>query len=717
MPYGDQNPAPIAEPLPREEQTKITLPDDPWSDRRALAIVRADFAYAESYRTHAHDWRYRNADELYLAWSGQKYWDGTRVPRSSLGQYVVFQQIQAMLPKVVPVVTSYDNQHFYLDGGGGGAEGDLYVEAWKELVQRQLVDTKFREQVRRACHAIKQYGNGVLEVGVEEVEDEYVIFDRKVVPMNHRLMIHPVAGIIPFPTKVDERFTRKIVKEKRTRPYIRYVSVKDFYVDPSFEGTVLQDAGYVIKRVYLRAQHIKMLKGQPGFKIPGDEYLKQISFSKATANQDVTKQTAELYRYTMWNPAQDYTSDPALKKIAVIERTSKDRKIWYLPGAPSEDESSIIYNQPNKYNEINYFSAQYADVLDRWHALAVSDVTEGEQRLQQSVINARIDELALDIHRPRAKRRGITIPSWQLKRRPGVVWEVENPESDIKEFPTSNITQQAYIEVDASNVRASKITGMSDLSAFGTGTPGGNSANRSATGINVQAGASDSRIMYLVGTIEDLLVEPVINAVIRYNRKFLDMKQASNWLKNDSRFSQLDALKVMNARVVAECRGSIRMNARQGFLQTFPVLAQTLLNPEVLQILAQQQQMTINVKELVRRVDDAINYSGRDALFIPMTKGQIQAMQQPPAEAVMKTQLQQAQLQSAESINDKRLIAKLSETLLKVLMGAHTDHAKMDDEYVLGLLDKHLQAKQIEAAANGGAEEDAGDRGGAGPDS
>jgi hypothetical protein len=348
-----------------------------------------------------------------------------------------------------------------------------------------------------------------------------------------------------------------------------------------------------------------------------------------------------------------------------------------------DEEESIVYNEKNKYSEINYYSCDYADVLDRWHGLAVSDVAEGEQRLQASIINARIDELALSIFKPMIKRRGVTVPQYQLKVRPGVVIETESPEQDIKSMEVDNITQQAYIEVDASSNRVQRTTGMSDLAAMGTGTPGGNSANRTAAGVNTQSGATETRMFYLIGTIEDLLIEPILNAVLRFDRKFMDMKTASNWLKIDPRFQKLDPVKVMNCKVIGEMRGSIRMQARQGFLQVFPVLAQTYFNPEFISLLGQQQQKTVNVAELARRLDDAILYSGREPLLIDMTQDQIKAMQQPPPEAQLKMQGQQAQIQSDEKTVNSRLIADVFKTLLKSGMQAHTQHAGMDDKYII----------------------------------
>lgn len=693
----------VAEALPADEQRKILNPDDKWTDERAYSIVKSDWSYAESFRFNAHDWRYRNALELYLAWAGQRYWDGTRVPRSSLGIPVAFQQIEALLPKLVGVLCATDGYHFYGNQPDKSEEYELGVLAWRELILQQLDDTRFRMQVDRAMKSMGMLGNGVLEVGFEEYEDESIEFDKKIVTTRAAALMHPLVGPMVIPTEQREKFSRKVRTEKKQRPYIRYVSLMDFYVDPNCESPRLQDAGYVIKRVYMRAEEIKALRGQPNFKIPNDQYLHNMSLAKSTANQDVTKQSAELFRYNMWNPSQDYSSDPDQKRIAVMEYTRNNRKVWWLQGG--QDTESIIYNQPNRYGEINYYSVPYAHVLDRWHALSVCDVTEGEQRLQQALINGRIDEVALALHPPMVKRRGVTIPAYQLKRRPGVVIEAENPKEDVVQQEISNVTQQAFVEVAASEQRTQKTTGITDLAAMGTPTAGGNSANRTAAGINTQAGATADRIRYLVETAEDYLIEPVVNAIIRFDRKFLDMQSASNWLKLDPRFKNLDPEKVMNMRVTAECRGSKKMAARQGFLQVFPMLAQTVLNPELLQQMAQINQKKLNPKTLVDMLMDAVNYAPKNPLFEDMTPEDVQRMNQPPAEAMLKMQQQQMQVQSDQQINQNNLKTKLIDTLIKELMGGHQKYSELDDKYIIGLL---------QAAASQQGKDDSG---GAGSDS
>lgn len=692
----------IPEPLPTELQKQIKAPSDKWTDDYALRIVRSDWAYAESYRVNAHDWRYRNSDELYLGWVGQRYWEGTRVPRSSLPVYVVFEQVEAMLPKLVSAVSSTDSYNFTADKEGQDkVQDDLTVTAWREMIVAQLGETHWREQVNRALKSMCIYGNGVLEVGFEEYEDEYISFSKSMRASEMRQINHPMVGPMLVPAGMQEKFTRSVKREKKQRPYVRYVSIKDFYVDANCESPFLQDAGYVMKRVYMRGEEVKALKGVKGFKIPDDVYLTNLSKSKSTAQQDVTKLGAELFRYNMWNPALDYTSDPSQKRMAVVEYTTNNRKVWWLQGG--QDEQSIIYNEPNRYNEINYYSVGYADVPDRWHALSVSDVAEGEQRLQLAIINSRIDELALALHPPTIKRRGVTVPWYQLKRAPGRVVEVENPENDIKEAEINNITQQAFVEVSASENRVQKITGVTDLAALGAPASGGNSANRTATGVNTQAGATQDRMKYIVENVEDKLIEPVVNAVIRFNRKFMDLPTASNWLKLDSRFANLDPEKVMNTKVSAECRASIKMAGRMGFLQIFPQIAPFIFNPELLQLMAQQNQETINTDSVMRTVFDAINYAPREPWIVQMSQAQKQAMSQPPPEVMAQAQMQQQQIQSDQAINENNLKTKLIVEAFKSFIDHHAQMSELDDKHIQAQMDIDQRQKELAAAPKPGS--------------
>lgn len=695
MSYGDLGVAPIPDPLPLTAQTKIKTADDKWSDEYALRIARTDFAYAESYRTHAHDWRYRNAAELYLAWAGQRYWEGTRVPRSSIGIYVTFEQVESMLPKIVRAICDPDSYEFYAD------DQDAAL-LWKELIIDQLKEIRYREQIRLCAKSSLIYGNGILEWGIEDYEDENIQITETQGVKRFQTIYHPVAGALNMPAELEFNYKRQVTRETKRRPYLRYRSIIDSYVDPNCESSQLDKAGYFILRTYMRAEEIKALKGTKNFNIPDDGTLAKYAASKTTANQDVTKLSNELFRYNLWNPAQDYSGDPAQKRIEVVEYTTKDRKVWML------NREHIAYNQPNKYRRINYYSMHYADVLDRWHALAITDVAEGEQRLQQSIINGRVDELALSIHRPMIKRRGVTIPPYQLKVRPGVVIEVENPEGDIKQLEVQNITQQAFIEVEASERRTQRITGMSDLAALGSPTSGGNSANRTAAGINTQVGATQDRASYYIQNAEDAVVQPVLNTFIWLNKRFGDLRQAGAWIRLHPKYKNKKPVDIMNARVYAECWGAIRMQARGNFLQLFPTIAQTLFNPELLQLLAQQQKKTIDVGVFESTIFDALGYRPRDPLWIDMSDEQKQAQQQPPPDVKAKLLMQGQQIQADQTKHQQANQTKLLNTLLQVIFTHAGTLAELDDKHIQHFAqlasDQQLADKQAQQQDQGGEE-------------
>ena len=690
--YGDQAVAPVPEPLTGREAKIIKLPGDNWSDDRALRVVKTDFAFAEAYRTHSHDWRYRNAAELYLAWAGQRYWDGTRVPRSSLGIYVVFEQVESMLPKIVSAICDPESYEFYAD------EDEDFAAMWKQHILAQLEEANYREQIRLAGKSSLIYGNGILEWGMENYTDEQVIFEEQRTPKNHRMMFHPMAGFVQVPTRVDRNYNRKVLKDTKRRPYLRYVSLIDSYVNPNCERPSLQTPGnYFIQRSYMTAEEVKELKKLPNFDIPDDATLDQYSKAKTTANQDVTKLSSELFRYNLWNPAQDYSGDPSLKRMEVLQYTTADRKIWVL------NRDHVAYNQPNKYKAINYYSLSYADVLDRWHALAISDVAEGEQRLQQAIINGRVDELAMGLHPPMLKRRGVTVPPYQLKVRPGVVIEVENPEGDIKQLEIPNITQQAYIEVEASERRVQRLTGMSDLAALGSPTSGGNSANRTAAGINTQVGATQDRVRYYIENSEAGFVEPLLNTFIMLNKRFMDPKLAAAWIINNKDFPGKNPVDVMNATVKGYCFASVRVQAKGNFLQNFPTLAQTFFNPEWLQMLAQQQKKTVDVESVERAFMDAISYTPRSPFIVNMSEDQKQAMSQPSPQDKMKMAMAQMQAQLDKVIHDNQNITKLINTLVGKGFDHHASMEQLDHDelkHFTQLASDHALADQQQQQAD-----------------
>lgn len=624
----------VLEPLTQAEERRVHTPIDPWDDTFAAKIVKQDFEGAENYRTQNHDWRWRAADEAYLAWVAQKYWPGTRVPRSSLGVFVALEQVESLLPKLLSSIFA-DNPWFDAEPRPGTSPAES--RAVRELVLAQMDDTNIRETVRRALKSGLIYGNGLVEVCQEYYEEELPHFVQTFEPVKRDFNLGPL-GVVPVVVDVKRVVKETKVKNVINRPLVRYLSLKDFYIDSNCPGPVAQEARFAIKRVPATVDELDALREQPGFKIPDRLVLHALAQLKPATQGDVTKASGEQMRQGFWSPAEDTSADPGSKRIEVLQYWTKRRLVWLA------NRSHVLYNIPNPYGFIPFFNAFYIDVLDRFYSLAVTDIVEGEQHLIQSILNGRVDELALALHPTRIKRRGLSIPAYQLRRRPGQLIEAENPREDVVTEEVQNVTAQAFLEVDAADRRVQKATGVTDLAMMGTPATQGNAAARTATGVNVQAQASFSRAQYLVENNENTFIEPILEAVHTLNVRFLDPNQVQEIMGSEGEAIRIDPLSVKNARVKFAMRASARMQSRLSLLQTFPLLAQVLLNPEFMQLLAQQQGKVVDVEELSTMLLDATGYRKRHGIFRKLQPQEQAGLRQPPPEELVRVQMQRERL-------------------------------------------------------------------------
>lgn len=627
--------------LTQEEQQKVYAPNQQWTDDFAVKVAVQDFGRAETYRVQNHDWRWRNAEEIYLAWVKQMYWEGTRIPRASIGVYVAFEQVESFLPKITGAIFG-DNPWFEADAAFGSDQQQ--ARDMQALVQDQLDAANFRYIFKRAMKSALIYGDGICELSWLMSQSE-----KNMSVPTWRPKMTNVGNGITGPRMMQTGYER-VLQEKRSivienRPILKYRSIKDFYIDPNCESQMVDDARYVVIRTLMTVDDLKVLRGLREFTIPPDDVLNDMANQKPSTQGDADKSVVEMMRYGWWNPIIDQTVDPGGRRIEVLGYVTDDRLVWV------GNRKVPFLNIKNQYGKKLFYHASYTDVPDRFYGMSICDVVEGEQRLQQSTLNARIDEMALNIHRPVIKRRGISTPAYQLRQRPGQMIEADNPKEDYVFPDPPNVLQSGYIEVQASEARVQKTTGGSDLAVLGTATPGGNSASRTATGVGVQANATAGRIQGLVEVNETIFIEPLLNDVVRLNQMFPPLEAVP--LRNQR---QATPEMVLNSNVKMFMRASARMKSQMALLQSFPLIIQTLFNPAFMQELAAQG-MTIDANEVSRMLAESAGYRYRAQLIRPLTQQEKQQRQQPPPAELIRQQMQQQRLQAQSQINQQNIAA------------------------------------------------------------
>jgi hypothetical protein len=310
----------------------------------------------------------------------------------------------------------------------------------------------------------------------------------------------------------------------------------------------------------------------------------------------------------------------------------------------------------------------YADVLGRFYGQGICDLLESNQSAAIAILNSRIDELNLILHAPIVRKRGMVFGRGQLRMRPGIVWDADNPQADVVRMEMGNVTQQAFIEMDQIDARSQKDTGVTDLASLGTPTSGGNSANRTATGINTQSAATSTRVHYQVTLVEDDLLQPLLQIMLGLNKKFLDPSVMLSIIGPQGQELQFDPINILNADVDFNLNAGSRMKSRTGLQNGgFMTLAQYVMNPMLIDQLATQQNIVPDAKSLTQLFCDTYNVP-YTAIFRQMTQPEAEAKQQ-RAMAPMQEKLavQGQRLQAQDHMQDKRDETKLIAALMKLI--------------------------------------------------
>ena len=668
----------IQEVAPSSPAEQIKQAGEALANATALERVRQDFDHAEAFRRQNHDHRWSSAEELFLGWVRQKYWEGTKIPRASLSTHLVMEHVESMLPKVLTVLFGesywFDARPYpSVDVNEARAVQDLMLAQYREVNGA----TGIREVFRRSCKSALLYGNGILYQGWSRKTIEKPVYQDVLIPVKVPMPINLPTGqqmTIEVPTGKMRREVRETVEQVEiNEPVLEYISLKDFYIDPNCSSPLPQDARYVIRRKLPTIKTIKDMASIPGMNVPTDGQLLALAQEKSYSAGDQSKQQAESLRDVSYQPINEYMTGGESQRVELLEYWTEDRLIYVL------GRRHILYNGTNPYGYIPFYNISFVDVLDRFYSMGMGDVQESEQRLQQGLINGRLDEVNLALHPPIRKKRGQPIPLSQLRRRPGLVTEADDPEKDIYTEEISNVTQNAYLEVQASEIRSQRRDGINELVVQGVASQG-NSANRTAAGVNTQASATMSRIGYFVENVQEMVLVPMIDDLLILNKKFNTPQSVMEILGPEGQLVKLDPAIIRRVEMRFEMRASNKAASRSAMLGVAPWLIQTLMNPELIGEM-RMKGITLDEDEVINIALDATGYrSHKSSLFRKLSPQEMQAIQQQQIDQT-KIATQQIRGQSQMEITQEKESSNLLQKLMEMMQqkGGENGNGKRED--------------------------------------
>lgn len=666
--------------LTTQEQENPTPPNQDWSDTYAAKIAMADFQKAEAYRSMNHDQRFNVSEQMYLGWKKSQTWEGTKIPRSAVPIFIGLEQVEGLLPSAIGALFP-DNNQLAFDADPYPGTTIQQANAVRDLLGSQMQDVgqprqnlSMRELCRRSFKSSLIYGHAPVEFGVLDINEVRTQFQRFDIPIRVPFP-HPVTGVpVPVPTGQFKSIVKEMQSMERiVKPVFQNVDVRDYYWDPNCSTPNPNDGSFCATRHLMTVNQLLDLSETEGFSIPSASQLFFLARVKSTTRGDQGKVNQESLRGMTYQPTIDYSADPSQARVETIRYWQKGRHVWML------GRQWVAYNKINRYGMLPFLNAFYIDVPGRFAGLSIFDLVEGDQKLAEAIINARIDELNLLIHPPIIKKAGRSFSASQQRLRPGVIWESESPKDDYIRFEMGNITQEAYIEVEALERRVQKKTGVTDLAVLGTPSSGGNSANRTATGVSSQAGASGKRIQYHVENAEDQFLRPALDVMLKLNQIFMPMDQMIQILGKEQQFMSLDPVDILNASVKFKLTASSKMKVRQAMANGgLAIITQSYLNPEVIQ-LNMQQGKKLDMQQLDRLFCDTFGLPPM-SLWVDATPEEAQAyLQMQAMPAMLKRQEQQDRLQSHERSQEQGDETKLLTMLLSKILTPDVAHKLINE--------------------------------------
>lgn len=631
------------------EQVKFDA--DPWADDVALGIVVADVNAALAYeQAKSFVTSIEVSDDLIRGYVRVRPWPNTDKPRSALSMPVVLEAVEKIMPFLHLSIFGSGKDPFEVTAVGKTKPES--VKAWQALLRWAVRVSDFKEGSRLTMKNILQYGFGAGFHGWESQEIE----QRKYRKTSE-------GGV--------ERDPDASKKQVIAKPTYEAANLRNTLFDPCCSTQDPSKGRWVAKRLVITGYDLDDMRADDTYKnIPTREELVRILTNKEEPAKDAMislkpNQTRELQAQQDTLPA---SKDPLQSPLELIEYRSDDRIVTVV------QNTLVIRNEKNEDGKC-VVGCAFIDVLNSLFGFGIARLLNGEQRLQQGVLNTWVDSLALVLN-PSFQSIKSSLGNGQqnISIAPGKVVTVEG---ELKPLVTTDVSETAANAIEASSLRAMKRVGAEGGSNMPT------QAMRTGSGVQAFQGDITQRLQYFMEMYIDLVFVPVLNAFLAHSKEHLTPEQVQQILgEENGKAYEGDVLDIYNADVKIEIISGVKLTTKQAAAQAAPLIMQMLQNSAVqdsLQVQAKKFNYALFAEEYLELQGWDI-----DQLFVDMTADDLKrAQEQNQAMSRANGQMQLQQQKHGDDLDtvDKKSADQASLAVLR-------SHLKIEEQHGLDALDK-----------------------------
>lgn len=629
-----------------ESEVKV---DGLWTDAVALGIVLADVNAGLSYeQAKSFITSIEVADDLVRGYVRVRPWPNTDKPRSALSMPVVLEAVEKIMPFL----------HLSLFGSGkdpfevtpiGRSKPDA-AKAWQSLLRWAVKVSDFKEGSRLTMKNILQYGFGA---GFPGWESQEVVKKR-------------------FKKTEDGKGVERDPDEKKeviAKPTYEAANLRNTIFDPCCPTQDPRKGRFVAKRIVITGYDLLALADDDTYKnIPTASDLITILTNKQEPAKDSLQaakpnQTRELQAQQDTLPA---SKDPLQSPLELIEYRTDDRIVTVC------QRVLTIRNEENTEGKC-VVGCAFIDVLNSLFGFGISRLLNGEQRLQQGVVNTWIDSLALVLNPAYQNVKGtLGNGNQNISIAPGKVITVEG---ELKPLITTDVSETAANALEASTMRAMKRVGAEGGSNMPT------AAMRTGSGVQAFQGDITQRLQYFMEQYIDLVFVPVLKFFLEHIKENLTPDQIQQILSDeDGKAFDGDILDIYNCDTKIDIIAGVKLTTKQAAAQAAPLIMQMVQNSAV-QSSLQVQGKKFEYGEFISEYLELMGWD-IEQLIVKMTDDDLKRAQeqnQAMSRGVAMTQLQQQKHSDDIDTVDKKSADQASLAVLR-------SHLKVEEQHGLDAL-------------------------------
>lgn len=633
-------------PITADEAKTALANDGLFEDDPALRLVLQDANRAEVAEA-AKSWvmGWQTASTLYQSPYSARYWEGSNSERSSIPFFTVATAVNALVPATINGLF-YEPKPFLIQKRPGTTA--LAAEAIGDVLEYQLEDINFREELRLGVMNVVLFGTGIWKYGWETSTRERTVYRRATSPT---VLKSGVPGAAPISlTPLDEELEEEVITEYVDRPSFEHVvNLRHVLVDPGLNVPNIQKAKYVVHRLYPSWEDLDKLRERPGFNIPSKEKLLELFLPP---KEPVDGALGEMdMKNPLWDARSESryestTVDPFNQPLEVLERWDKKRYTVVL------QKKLVICNDENPYGDIPFLSVGWWDVPEAFWSLGLSKTIGSEQRLQQGITNLWLDNAALNLNGVFVRVMGKSIPTQSIRVSPGKIVNVEE-QGDFQPLKRLDAVPEALEAINMSQSRAEQVSGANEMTSQGVaGASGHSNAARSAAGINMLTAGAGNRIADFVEKLSNNVIVPFLYSAHEMNRALLPVATLKYILNDELEHEYTkqngDIVELLNSRVKFSIFAGAKMQARRSMAQALPILIQFLTSEQTTQQLSLQHKK-VDVAMLLKMMFEVSDWRNYYDVVVPMTPEEEQR-----AHAMSPAGQQQAKAQGAAATQQKQ---------------------------------------------------------------